>query len=122
MAVRTVWQATAADLNGIEYVIDEQIPDGATVALRIGLHDALGPDQLLALQEYQVARGLQLTSPLKMVSSPWPNTVEIQFKRPVSEGVGLAWGLALLGEASSENIERVSDIASRKFSQRSNTR
>jgi len=97
MAVKPLWQATSSDINGIEYIIKEHLNEGATVDLRIGLDQPMTADQLTGFQEYLVTGGLKLTSPLKMVSTPWPNTVELQFKRPAHhEGVGFAWELALL--------------------------
>ena len=96
MAVKPVWMATAADINGIEYVIRENLKKGSTVDLRIGLDSPMTPDQLVNFEDYLVAGGLQMTAPVKMVSSPWPNTVELQFKNVAKEGVGFAWTIALL--------------------------
>lgn len=96
MAVKPVWQATAADINGIEYVIKEHLNEGAIVDLRLGLEQALTADQLSGFQDYLLSGGLDLTEPVKMVAGPWPNTIEIRFRRPSTEGVGFAWGLALM--------------------------
>ena len=95
--VKNTWRASADDINGIQYVLEEHFMPGQPVQMLLGLGYDLTGEQVDAFGQYLTNGGLQLLSPIKMVhDSEWGPSIFMEFKRPVQEGVGFAWAIPLL--------------------------
>ena len=92
------------DLEGLQYIIDEQFGAGAKVDLVIGLYNPLTDDQVSMFEQFLRESSVPLLAPVQYGSSPengWDYALSIKFHNPVRQPgqVGFVWWipLALVG-------------------------
>ena len=98
------------DLEGLQYIIDEQFGAGSRVDLVIGLHEPLTSDQVALFEQFLRESSVPLVAPVQYGSYPangWDHALSIKFQNPVRQPgqVGFIWwipvaivgGLATIG-------------------------
>ncbi len=84
-------------LDFLQSFLEEHFQPGEEVGLSLHIGGAVTEDNLAEFEQYCYNHGLELTRPVEFGSEPYPNTVYLQFRRPVVDGKKIGfWPLILL--------------------------